>query len=151
MDWSQITIPLVLALLWVAWRLFPFIPLFSEKSIFAAVAPLMQQPELSFSTIIRDTIGWLVFFYLLTRPPFDRMPRFRILKFVFYLFALEILIRGNIITVNDLLSALCAFALFSSLATNSLQKGLTRGLALAIVLTMITPLSHDTPNNLPGN
>jgi len=147
MDWSQITIPLVLALLWVAWRLFPFIPLFSEKSIFAAVAPLMQQPELSFSTIIRDTIGWLVFFYLLTRPPFDRMPRFRILKFVFYLFALEILIRGNIITVNDLLSALCAFALFSSLATNSLQKGLTRGLALAIVLTMITPLSHATPNN----
>ncbi len=147
MDWSQITIPLVLALIWVAWRLFPFIPLVSEKSILAAVAPLMQEPELSLTIIIRDTIGWLVFFFLLTRPPFDKLPRFRILKFIFYLFALEILIRDNLITVNDLLSALCAFAIYSSLSAERLQAGLTRGLVLAILLTLISPLSVAIPIN----
>ena len=147
MDWSQITIPLILALLWVAWRLFPFIPLFSTKSIIAAVSPLMRQPELSITIIIRDTIGWLVFFYLLTRPPFDRLPRFRILKFVFYILALEVLVRGNLITVNDLLAALCAFALFASLPTDNLQRGLTKALVIAIFLTLITPLVSATPYN----
>jgi len=147
MDWSQITIPLVLALLWVAWRLFPFIPLISTKSIMAAISPLMKQPELNFIVIIRDSIGWLVFFYLLTRPPFDRLPKFRILKFVIYILGLEILIRGNFITVNDLLAALFAFAIFSSLPTNMLDKGLTRGLAIAIFLTLITPLSTAEPYN----
>ena len=147
MDWSQITIPLILALLWVAWRLFPFIPLFSTKSIIAAVSPLMKQPELNITIIIRDTIGWLVFFYLLTRPPFDRLPRFRILKFVFYILGLEILVRGNLITVNDLLAALCAFALFASLTTDSLQRGLTKALVIAIFLTLITPLVSATPYN----
>lgn len=146
-DWSQITIPLILALLWVAWRLFPFIPLISEKSILAAVAPLMRQPDLSFSIIIRDSIGWLVFFYLLTRPPFDRLSRFRVLKFAFYILALEILIVGNYITVNDLIAALCAFALFSSLPHEQLKKGLTRGIIIAIILTMITPLSLSEPAN----
>ncbi|MCP4273992.1 MAG: hypothetical protein GY781_18880 [Gammaproteobacteria bacterium] len=146
-DWSQITIPLVLALLWVAWRLFPFVPLISVKSIMAAIAPLMRQPELSFSIIIRDSIGWLVFFYLLTRPPFDRLSQFRVLKFVFYILSLEILIKGNQITVNDLLAALCAFAFFSSLPAEQLQKGLTRGLVLAIILTMIAPLSLPDPTN----
>ena len=146
-DWSQITIPLLLALLWVAWRLFPFVPLISTQSIMAAVSPLMKQPELSFTIIFRDTIGWLVFFYLLTRPPFDRMPKFRILKFVFYILGLEILVRGNLITVNDLLAALCAFAIFSSLPTDKLQQGLTRGLVIAIFLTLITPLVVAEPAN----
>jgi len=147
MDWSQITIPLVLAIIWVAWRLFPFVPLISEKSIIAAVAPLMQQPELSFSTIIRDTIGWLAFFFLLTRPPFDKLSLFRVLKFVAYILALEILIRGNLITINDLLSALFAFAIFSSLPADKLQSGLTKGLIVAILLTQISPLILATPNN----
>ena len=138
-DWSQITIPLLLALVWVAWRLFPFVPAFTTKSILAAVSPLMQQPELDFSLIIRDLLGWLVFFYLLTRPPFDRLPRFRVLKIIFYIFGLEILIRGNLITINDLLAALCAFAFFTSLSAKQLHQGLTRGLALALILTMITP------------
>jgi len=146
-DWSQITIPLILALLWIAWRLFPFVPLISEKSILAAVAPLMRQPDLSFSIIIRDCIGWLVFFYLLTRPPFDRLPKFRVLKFVSYILALEILIVGNHITANDLIAALCAFALFSSLPPEQLKKGLTRGLIIAIFLTMISPLSLSEPTN----
>lgn len=147
MDWSQVTIPLLLALIWVAWRLFPFVPLITTDSIVASVSPLIQKPELDFIIIIRDTIGWLVFFYLLTRPPFDRLPRFRVLKFVFYILGLEILIRSNTLDVNDLLAALCAFAIYSSLAANQLQQGLTRGLAIAIMLTLISPLAIATTSN----
>jgi glycopeptide antibiotics resistance protein len=146
-DWSQITIPLLLALIWVAWRLFPFVPIFTTKSIFAAVSPLMQQPELNFSLIIRDLIGWLIFFYLLTRPPFDKLPRFRVLKIIFYIFGLEIIIRNNTITVNDMLSALIAFALFTSLSAEQLNKGLTRGLGIAIILTLISPFVIAEPTN----
>jgi len=147
MDWSQITIPLLIALLWVAWRLFPFVPEINTSSIMAAVSPLIKQPELNFITIIRDMVGWLVFFYLLTRPPFDRLPRFRILIFVFYILGVEVLVRDNFITVNDLLAALCAFAIFSSLPADKLLQGLTRGLVLAIVLTLISPLSLATEYN----
>ena len=146
-NWSQITIPLILALLWVAWRLFPFIPLITTKSILAAVLPLMEQPELNLSTIIRDSIGWLVFFHLLTRPPFDRLPRFRILKFILYIFGLEILVRGNILTVNDLLAALCAFAIFTSVSADKLQQGLINGLGIAIILTLITSFTMPTTHN----
>ena len=147
MNWSQITIPLMLALVWVAWRLFPFVPSFTTASIISAVSPLMQQPDLNLGLIIRDTIGWLIFFHLLTQPPFDRLPRFRILKFIFYIFGLEILIRGNLITVNDLLAALCAFAFFTSLSAEQLNKGLTRALAVAIVLTLISPFVLADPYN----
>ena len=147
MDWSQITIPLLLALIWVTWRLFPFIPLITTQSIMASISPLMRQPELNFIIIIRDSIGWLVFFYLLTRPPFDQLPRFRILKFVIYILGLEILVHRNMITVNDLLAALFAFAIFSSLPANKLAGGLTRGLVIAIILTLINPLTIATPNN----
>lgn len=146
-DWSQITIPLLLALVWVTWRLFPFVPLFTTESIMQAVHPLTSSPELNFTLIIRDSIGWLVFFHLLTRPPFDRLPRFRILKFILYIFSLEILIRDNSISVNDLLAALCAFAIFASLSTVQLQQGLSKGLALAISLTLITPLALAVPYN----
>ena len=146
-DWSQITIPLILALIWVAWRLFPFVPVFTTKSMLAAVSPLMQQPELSFSLIIRDLFGWLIFFYLLTRPPFDKLPRFRVLKIIFYIFGLEIIIRNNTITVNDMLSALIAFALFASLTAEQLNKGLTRGLGVAIILTLISPFVIAQPSN----
>ncbi|MFT5452673.1 MAG: glycopeptide antibiotics resistance protein [Enterobacterales bacterium] len=146
-DWSQITIPLLLALIWVAWRLFPFVPIFTTKSMLAAVSPLMQQPELNFSLIIRDLIGWLIFFYLLTRPPFDKLPRFRVLKIIFYILGLEIIIRNNTITVNDMLSALIAFALFTSLSAEQLNKGLTRGLGVAIILTLISPFVIAEPSN----
>ena len=144
-NWSQITIPLVLALLWVAWRLFPFIPLITTKSLLAAVSPLMEQPELNLAIIIRDSIGWLVFFHLLTRPPFDRLPRFRILKFILYILGLEILVRGNVLSVNDLLAALCAFAIFTSVSANKSQQGLINGLVIAIALTLIT--SFTIPSN----
>jgi len=146
-DWSQITIPLLLALVWVSWRLFPFVPQITTESIMLAVSPLMKQPELSFVLIIRDTIGWLVFFYLLTCPPLDHLPRFRILKIVFYILGLEILVRGNSINVNDLLAALCAFAIFSSLDSHKIHNGLIRGLALAIIITLITPLTMASPTN----
>jgi VanZ family protein len=147
LDWSQITIPLLLALIWICWRLFPYVPLFTKQSILAAVLPLINDPELNFPVIIRDTIGWLVFIYLLTRPPFNGLSRIRILKYIFYILSLEILIRGNLITINDLLSALCAFALFTSLPPDKLEKGLIRGLALAIFLTLIHPLSLAETNN----
>ncbi len=147
MNWSQITIPLLLALLWVCWRLFPFIPSITTDSISTAVSPLIHRPDLNFITIIRDTIGWLVFFYLLTRSPFDKLSKFRILKFVAYIFGLEILIRGNVLTVNDLLAALFAFAIFASLTSVKLHEGLSRGLAVAIAFTLISPLSVAEINN----
>jgi len=139
LSWSQVTLPLLLALLWVCWRWFPFIPLVSTESIINGLKPLINQPELDLVVIIRDGIGWLLFYTLCTQPPFDKLPRFRVLKIAFYIIGLEVFIASNELTVNDLLAALGAFALFASIDSRSIQNMLLWSVTLAIGLTWLYP------------
>ncbi|MEL0034936.1 MAG: VanZ family protein [Gammaproteobacteria bacterium] len=141
-SWSQVSIPLLLALLWICWRWFPFIPFAATDAIIDSLNPLITQPELDFFLILRDGIGWLIFYYLLSQPPFDRQPRLRVLKIAFAILGVELFIINNQITVNDLLAALGAFALYASLDYPAIQKSLTWGIIVAMLLSWLAPLSN---------
>lgn len=144
-SWSQVSIPLLLALIWVGWRWFPYMPLVATESILNSLNPLINKPQLDFVSIIRDGIGWLMFFYLISQPPFDKQPRFRVLKIAFYILAIELFIINNEITVNDLLAALGAFALYASMHFSAIEKMLGWGVALGIVLIWLSPFSLADP------
>ena len=95
--------------------------------------------------ILRDGIGWLIFFYLLSQPPFDKQPRLRVLKIAFAILGIELFIINNQITVNDLLATLSAFALYASLDYKAIQRSLSWSLLIAMVLTWLAPLNN--PDN----
>ena len=132
-------------MLWVCWRWFPFIPFAATESIVDNLNPLISQPKLDFLLILRDAIGWLIFFYLLSQPPFDKQPRLRVLKIAFMIIGVELFIINNPISVNDLLAALSAFALYASLDFTAMQRSLNWSLLIAMALTWLTPLSN--PDN----
>lgn len=144
-SWSHVSIPLLLALLWVCWRWFPFIPFAATESIIDSLNPLIRKPELDFFLIVRDGIGWLIFFYLLSQPPFDKQPRFRVLRIAFTILGIELFIINNQITVNDLLATLSAFALYASLDYKAIQRSLSWSLLIAMILTWLAPLNN--PDN----
>ena len=138
-SWSQVSIPLLLALLWICWRWFPFIPLAATESVIASLNPIINKPELDFFIVLRDGIGWLIFFYLISLPPFDQQPRFRVLKIAAFIIAIELFIINNQITVNDLLAMLSAFSIYASLDTKAIQSTLGWCLFIAMLLTWLAP------------
>ena len=140
-SWSQVSLPLLLALIWICWRWFPFVPLVSAQSIVNSLNPLLTAPELNFMIILRDGIGWLLFFYLISQPPFDKQPRFRVLKIATVILSVELFIINNELTVNDLLAALGAFALYASIHLSALQRMLLWGVVLATILTWLAPFN----------
>jgi VanZ family protein len=143
-SWSKVSLPLLLALIWICWRWFPFIPLVSTESIIANLKPILLAPDLDFLVILRDGIGWLLFFYLISQPPFDKQPRFRVLKIAFFIVGIEIFIVDNALTVNDLLAALGAFALYASLYVSALNRLLLWSVIIAMILTWLGPFNwHD--------
>jgi len=144
-SWSEISIPLLLAFIWIAWRWFPFIPMVSTDSIIAGLMPLIQEPELDFLVILRDGAGWLMFFYLCSQHPFQNLPRFRVLKFAVLILGVEVFITDNQLTVNDLLAALGAFALYSSLDYRAMRGMLIWCLVVGMALTWL-----DTSHSLDG-
>lgn len=148
-SWSQVSLPLLLALLWVCWRWFPFIPLASTESIIENLNPLIKAPDLDLLVILRDGIGWLLFFYLISQPPFDKQSRFRVLKIAAVIVGIEMFIITNSLTVNDLLAALGAFALYASLHHSAMARLLLWGILLSIIVTWLGPFSvNDTAQTI---
>ena len=144
-SWSEISLPLLLALIWVSWRWYPFIPMVSTDSIIEGLLPLIQQPELKFLVILRDGIGWLMFFYLCSQHPFKNLPRFRVLKYALVILGVEVFISDNQLTVNDLLATLGAFALYSSLDYRAMRSMLMWCLLLGMSLTWLGGTGVENP------
>ena len=136
-DWSRMTIPIMLALIFILWRLYPYVPLLTADSIAQSVNPLLIKPSLDLTIVIRDALLWLMFFLLITRAPFEAMSRFKLLSLTLTLMAAEILIKNNQLTINDLLAALAAFALYASTTRRQLEQSLYKGMAIAILLLML--------------
>lgn len=136
-SWSEISIPLLLAFVWVCWRWYPFIPMVATDSIIEGLMPLIEQPELNLVVILRDVAGWLMFFYLCSQHPFKNLPRFRVLKFAVIILGVEVFITDNQLTVNDLLATLGAFALYSSLDYRAMRSMLMWCLLLGMALTWL--------------
>ena len=145
-SWSQVSIPLLLALLWVCYRWFPFIPLAATESIIASLNPIINRPELDLFVILRDGIGWRIFFFLLSQPPFDKQPRLRVLKIAALILMVELFIINNQITVNDLLAMLIAFAMYASLDFTAIRASLGWSLLIAMLLTWLTPPEPGLPH-----
>jgi glycopeptide antibiotics resistance protein len=140
-DWSKMTLPLLLALVWLLWRLYPYVPLFTAESIARSVEPLFIAPVLDITTFIRDAIGWLVFYYLMSRKPLHTISRFKLLQLTLLVLAAEVLIKSNQVTVGDLLAALSAFAFYTSINPRQVKHSLVKALGIGIVLFTIEQLS----------
>ena len=101
--------------------------------------PIINKPELDFFIILRDGIGWLIFFYLISLPPFDQQPRFRVLKIAAFILGIELFIINNQITVNDLLAMLSAFSIYASLDIKAIKASLGWFICIAMLLTWLLP------------
>lgn len=84
--------PLLLALLWIAYRLFPFVPALDWQEIKDSLKPLLLYPRLGVLDLMRNAAGWLVFAVLFETVAGSRFDPRRLLAVVAFIFASEILI-----------------------------------------------------------
>jgi protein-tyrosine-phosphatase len=93
-----VSLPLVLALSWLASHLIPFIPSIDLQSYKDSIKPLFFKPEFSFLDFFLETTAWVIFFQLLK----DKCSHyFRIRYLVFFTICFVLL--KTIIVLNSVL------------------------------------------------
>lgn len=138
-------IPSVLIGAWLAYRLFPFIPSLDLQLWKDSVKPLLSG-DLSLATVTRNCAAWALTGYLLNHARADaRLDRYLALLAAGTV-ALEILIVANTVSASNVLgSALGITAWYGFLRGRTKPEiWLLTGLALAVVISGLTPLAFRT-------
>lgn len=136
------TAPIVLAGIWLTYRLMPFVPSLDWQLIKDSMRPLLAM-RIQTGPLIQDTVAWLVFFHLLgiARPD---LPLHRwFLPIVASVLSLEILIVDNSVDLSDLAGAAIALvAWFGIRGLVAARDAILAGLVLAALLVMsLTPFT----------
>jgi len=107
--------PLLLIGSWVAYRLIPFVPTIDFQEIKDSLKPLLLNPEFSFVRTLHNTTGWLVVATLWRRSVPRSLPDGYLLLLVPVVYALEVGIISNAITVSNVAGASVALCVWFGL------------------------------------
>ena len=129
--------PLTLAAFWVAYHLFPFVPVFSMAQITSSIAPLLDSPRISLLQTFRFFTGWLIFAHLCS----THMNRPLATKWLALILAAvvvgQVFMPRTVLTINVILGGLTAL-----LAWHTLFKGSDRRARALAPLLMCMLLLH---------
>ncbi len=126
--------PLLLALLWIAYRLFPFVPTLDWQDIKDSLKPLLLYPRSGVLDLMRNTAGWLVFAVLFETVAVRRFDPRRLLAVVAFIFASQVLIVRNSLSAGNVAGAALALAIWWGARTRHLE---TRAAAICLALTVL--------------
>jgi len=98
-------VPFFLSVIWIAYRLMPFVPTIGFQEIKDSVKPLIFDHQLSFYWLYQHIVTWLVFFHFLSVSPSTR-------RYISYLPGLVLLVLGaqlfivsNTVTLKEVLGS----------------------------------------------
>ena len=135
-------IPMALLGIWIAWRLFPYIPSLDLQLFKDSLKPLLLHPELSAVDMIRDASGWLAVFSLAAAAVPGRRSEIAVSCAIPVIFSLEVIIIRNSVTASDVAGALSATAVWRLLLIrfDGQKTCVAALLMLAILLQAVSPL-----------
>ncbi|MCL6416233.1 VanZ family protein [Aestuariirhabdus sp. Z084] len=104
--------PLIVAASWLGYRLMPFVPSIDWQQIKNSLKPLLLNPQLSVTNVFHDTVAWLVIalIWQTLKPP--RWPNRLLWLAVPVLFALEVLIIYNSLSLSNVVGVMLAAAIW---------------------------------------
>jgi VanZ family protein len=126
--------PLLLALLWVSYRLFPFVPELDWQAIKDSLKPLLLDPHLGTLDVLRNLAGWLVFAILFETIADRHFHRRQLLAAVGFILGSQVLIDRNWLTAPNVLGAVLALALWWAARRHHLE---TRVGAIVLAGTIV--------------
>lgn len=100
--------PMLLALLWVSYGLFPFVPALDWQGIKDSLKPLLLHPQLNFMDLLRNFSGWLVFAVLFETIAGRRFDPRHLLAVVALVLASQVPIVRNSLTAPNVAGAALA-------------------------------------------
>lgn len=141
--------PTALLALWVAYRLFPFVPSIDLQLVKDSLKPLLHSP-LDPVDCLRDAVGWVVAAYLM-QSALELQRVGRVLAFaVVGVMGLEVLIIDNAVDRSDVIGALAAVVIWRLVPAARWRSGIVVSglLALSIVAGGLAPFAarpHPVP------
>lgn len=136
--------PMALLGLWVAWRIFPFIPSIDLQLFKQSLTPLLLRPQFSFVDTLRELSGWLAVFSLAAAAVPGRRSDAMVICAIPVLFALEVVIITNSVSASDVAGAMAAvvFWLLILRRIERREQYVAALLALSILLQGLLPLER---------
>ena len=136
--------PMALLGIWVAWRIFPFIPSIDLQLFKQSLTPLLLRPQFSTVDTLRELSGWLAVFSLAAAAVPGRRSAAIVVCAIPVLFALEVVIITNSVTASDVAGAMAAvvFWLLILRRIDRREQYVAALLALSIFLQGLLPLER---------
>ena len=129
-------IPAILALFWLLYLLFPFVPTLDFQEIKNSIKSLVLSPVFHWSNFLIGTTGWLLFAQftkgLFHQPLLDRQ---RLLLFGIFSIIIRPIILSNYIFPSDVLAVIAAIVIWPRLERSKVNN--IRFLACAIAVTIL--------------
>jgi len=140
---TRLVAPVTLVLVWLGFRLMPFIPFFRWKQIEISLRPIYQNPQLNPVSAYANMVGWLAIFYLLRTVIKDFKPSM-VLILVLGCFSLETLIIYNYLFLYDLLGVMLAIGIWFLFSEQSrLHQFIYPLLVFHIILNGLNPFKFS--------
>lgn len=99
-EWS---LPIVLAVLWVAYRWFPLVPTLDLENVSNALKPLFLTPDVDPVRSVASAVSWMVWMWLLLRTPLQGRPWWWIAAVAILVVGLQPLFMFNTISVANVI------------------------------------------------
>lgn len=139
-------VPLLLLLVFVAWRLFPYVPTIDVHKYWHSIRPVVLHPRFSLMESFRYFVTWLVAGYLLT-PIFPRRTIAAMCAFGAFVFSAKIAIVGSVLNPSELIGALLAFLVGAAMFGRSRMAACLVAplMCVLLVVTRLEPFIFHSP------
>lgn len=137
--------PLLLLMLWLGYRLAPFVPAVDWQSWKDSLKPLLLHPTLPWVQVLLAIASWTVIAALWERLWTGRHARIALASLILCSFAAEVVIVGNVLTATNVLGAIIGFFFWPLLRRSPTPEGVLAGMLLvSFVLEELTPFQFRT-------
>lgn len=135
---SMLAAPLLLALLWIAYRWFPLVPTLDLQNLKDALKPLLLTPSLDPTRVLINAAGWLAWMLILLRCQIRGLGTLAIGIAAVIVVALQPLFVGNGISANNVAGLVIALALLPALR----HPKAAPSIALLLLITLLANGLH---------
>lgn len=131
--------PIMLALLWIAYRWFPLVPTIDLQNVKDAVKPLLLRPAIDPVRVLHDAVAWLAFFRLLAFTPARALSPMRLAIGAVLVVAAQPLFAGNTISANNVAGVALALACLPVLGRHYASTLIVAAMLVTLLLVGLQP------------
>ncbi len=109
------SLPLLIMICWILYNLVPFIPTLDFGEIKNSLKPLLLHPQFDFLNTIKNTIGWLIFYYMYKQYKDKNLELKNLSIIIIIILISKIFIERTVLRVADVLGGFLSLLLLKIL------------------------------------